>query len=411
MTVTATDLSLPESAYTPIDLTALPGPFVVVHSLTTLVDVCLNRDMMGLPKSTMLGGVERMRVSAQSLTRAARGFTRDHSQTGVHGFNTRQLPGKTAEYLRERGIDGADALPAAALIVTAAGPSIDLTHPDRTLTSLYVPSSAPAALAELLLDHWDDLEDPRLAMEKAITTAAAAVAEPGRNRGRTAGKATSKGQADTVPVEIKATAQQTLAPGLATDIALFGRMLPELPGVHGNVRSAAMMAHAFTVDAKELLTDDFVTSDEWGSGGVFSNLGEQYLNSGTLYRYAALDRRQLRANLAAGADTGTVERIAQRTERDWTTAVAYALPEARRTRTGSWAPPTLVVAATTRAPYTAAGAFETPIAPPAGIAAATRLTDFLSRIGLHAGIGRWLPPAGESAPRLPQGITWEDRRP
>ncbi|MFM9462752.1 type I-E CRISPR-associated protein Cas7/Cse4/CasC [Streptomyces scabiei] len=410
MTVTATDLSLPESPYPPIDLNALPGPFVVVHSLTTLVDVCLNRDIMGLPKSTTLGGVERMRVSAQSLTRAARSFTRDHSQTGVHGINTRLLPGKTAEYLRERGIDGADALPAAALIVTAAGPSIDLTHPDRTLTSIYVSSSAPADLAELLLDRWDDLMDPRLAMEEAITAAAAAVVEPGRKRGRSVGKATSRGQADTVPVEIKSAAQQALAPGLAADIALFGRMLPELPG--GNIRSAAMMAHALTVDAKELVTDDFVTGDEWGSGGVFSNLGEQYLNSGTLYRYAALDRRQLRANLAAaGVDAETVERTAQQTERDWTTAVAYALPEARRTRTGSWAPPTLVVAATTAAPYTAAGAFETPIAPPAGIAAANRLTAFLTRLGLHRGTGRWLPPAGEPAPRLPHGITWEDQRP
>lgn len=410
MTFTATDLSLPESAHPPIELSALPGPFVVVHSLTTLVDVCLNRDMMGLPKSTTLGGVERMRVSAQSLTYAARNFTRSHSQTGVHGINTRLLPGKTAEHLRERGIDGADALPAAALIVTAAGPSINLTHPDRTLTSLYVSSSAPAALAELLLDRWDELKDPRLAMEDAITAAAAVTAEPGRRRGRTAGKATSKGQADTVPAEIKVAAQQTFAPGLATDIALFGRMLPELPG--RNIRSATMMAHAFTVDAKELVTDDFVTSDEWGSGGVFSNLGEQYLNSGTLYRYAALDRRQLRANLAAsGADTETVERIAQQAEQDWTTAVAYALPEARRSRTGSWAPPTLVVAATTRAPYTAAGAFETPITPPAGIPAANRLTAFLGRLDLHAGIGRWLPPAGEPAPWLPQGITWEDRRP
>lgn len=410
MTVTATDLSLPESPYPPIDLSALPGPFVVVHSLTTLVDVCLNRDIMGLPKSTTLGGVERMRVSAQSLSRAARSFTRDHSQTGVHGINTRLLPGKTAEYLRERGIDGADALPAAALIVTAAGPSIDLTHPDRTLTSIYVSSSAPADLAELLLDRWDDLMDPRLAMEEAITAAAAAVVEPGRKRGRSVGKATSKGQADTVPVEIKSAAQQALAPGLAADIALFGRMLPELPG--GNIRSAAMMAHAFTVDAKELVTDDFVTGDEWGSGGVFSNLGEQYLNSGTLYRYAALDRRQLRANLAAaGVDAETVERTAQQTERDWTTAVAYALPEARRTRTGSWAPPTLIVAATTRAPYTAASAFETPITPPAGIAAAKRLTAFLARLDLHTGTGRWLPPAGEPAPQLPQGITWEDHRP
>jgi CRISPR system Cascade subunit CasC len=409
MTITATDLSLPESAYAPIELSALPGPFVVVHSLTTLVDVCLNRDVMGLPKSTTLGGVERMRVSAQALTHAARNFTRSHSETGVHGFNTRLLPGKTAEHLRERGVDGADALPAAALIVTAAGPSIDLAHPDRTLTSIYVSSSTPAALAELLLDRWDDLEDSRLAMEDAITAAAAVAAEPGRRRGRTAGKATSKGQADTVPAEIKGAAQQAFAPGLATDIALFGRMLPELPG--RNIRSAVMMAHAFTVDAKELVTDDFATRDEWGSGGVFSNLGEQYLNSGTLYRYAALDRRQLRANLAA-ADAGeSVERIAQQTERDWTTAVAYTLPDARRSRTGSWAPPTLVVAATTRAPYTAAGAFETPITPPAGVAAANRLTAFLGQVGLHAGVGRWLPPAGEPAPWLPQGITWEDRRP
>ena len=73
--MTATDLAPATRGYPLLDTTAHPGPHLVVHTLTTLTGVCLNRDMAGLPKSLNLGGAERMRVSPQARSgRSASGY-------------------------------------------------------------------------------------------------------------------------------------------------------------------------------------------------------------------------------------------------------------------------------------------------------------------------------------------------
>ncbi|MEV0220756.1 type I-E CRISPR-associated protein Cas7/Cse4/CasC [Streptomyces sp. NPDC050704] len=409
-----TDLAVVGSTHRLIDTTGDKGPFVVVHSLTTLLGVCLNRDMEGLPKAIVIGGTERMRVSSQSLIRAAR--TRLRTQASLHeqGASSRLLPHLTAVRLQERGYDAADTIPAAALVVTAAGPSIDPAEPDKTRAMTYVAASAPAQLAELAAQYWDDIKDARQAMEILITEAVTA-ATTGKRSKKT--KNGTKGAdlagptvkpTDLVPVAMAAAAREVFAPGLIEEIALFGRMLAEIPS--GHVNGAASVAHAFSVDPMELLTDEFTAKDDWqhSSSTGAGMIGEQYLTSGTLYRYAALDRRALRANLAdSGADAATVEKIAQRAEQRFVTAMTYALPSARGTRTGSAAWPTLAVAATCNAPMTAGAAFETAITPPVGLEASERLARYLHSAQLNGGTARWLSPANQPAPSLPDAVRLE----
>ncbi|WP_326812430.1 type I-E CRISPR-associated protein Cas7/Cse4/CasC [Streptomyces scopuliridis] len=409
--MTATDLAPADTSIHPaIDTTRFPGPVVVVHSLTTLTGVCLNRDRDGLPKLLNCGAAERMRVSPQALIRPARMRIREQNSSEAQAARSRILPTMTAQALTQRGFDPSDALPAAVLIVAAAGLAIDLTQPGQSRTLVYVPQPAPGHLADLLEAHWEDLKDARIATEDAIAQAMHAAAPPEGDTKRKKGKPPLAGSlGKLVPAPIVHEARKAFAPAL-TEIALFGRMLTEIP--NGTVRSAVNVAHAFTVDPVDLLTDDFTGVDDWQTDGVAGAgmLGAVYLASGTLYRYASLDRRTLRDNLArSGATTTAVENAAQLAERQFVTAITYTLPAARSTRTGSATWPTLAIAASADYALTASPAFETPLEPPAGVKAAERLADYLRRTGnLRGGIARWISPGGEKAPQLPNSLTLED---
>ena len=407
--MTATDLTpAPRSSRT-IDLTDQPGPFAVFHSLVTVTAVNLNADRQGLPKTVMVGDIERMRVSAQALARAARmRMIADDPQT-TDAVRSRLLPAMTAERLKERLIDPADAVAAAALIVAAAGMRILPEEPDRTRGVAFVPAHAPDRLAALLVDTWDELKEARLAAEEAIATALSR--GPRKRNTKIAKDAVLQIPTDQVPEAVAKAAWNAFDPGTTQSIALFGRMLTELDDA--TRPSSVQIAHAFGVDALDLTMDEFTVRDDWQDGGVFANrrgaavLGEHYLASGTLYRYSALDRRALRVNLArSGTGPTTVERAAQAAERAFATAITYALPTARRSRTGSAVLPTLAIAATCDEPLSAAPAFETPITAPAGPRAATALAAYLHHTELRGGVARWLPPNGQPAPALPPGLEW-----
>lgn len=402
-----TDLHLPDNGLM-IDLSDVPGPFVTVHSLTTLSGVSLNRDQLGRPKSIAIGGVERMRVSSQAQVRVIRDAMRASTLPGeVPAANSRYLPREVSRRLQDTGVDAADADPAAALIVVAAGMSIDPVDPHRTRAAAVLPDTAPDVLAALVTADWHLLKAAR---EKAESIIAGAVAPPpGSKRPPNPGNPLNAAAA-LVPPDITARARDAFGPG-RSDVCLFGRMLTELPPPNGHMRSAVTIAHGFSVDAMAIFADDFATRDDWNDAGVFgsSMLGQQLLASGTLYRWAALDRRLLRANLAAvDPDRESVEATARSMEARFVTAAAYTLPAAGKTRTGAAACPTLAVAATCPLPLTAAAAFEDPVAAPAGVEASTRLARYLRRAHLTAGVARWLPPNGETPPPLPEQLTVKD---
>jgi CRISPR system Cascade subunit CasC len=46
--------------------------FLQLHMLTSYPPACLNRDDLNRPKTTVMGGVPRLRISSQSLKRAWR---------------------------------------------------------------------------------------------------------------------------------------------------------------------------------------------------------------------------------------------------------------------------------------------------------------------------------------------------
>ena len=66
--------------------------FIQLHFLTSYPPANLNRDDLGKPKTARLGGVERLRVSSQSLKRAWRtSETFQKEFSGSIGTRTRRL--------------------------------------------------------------------------------------------------------------------------------------------------------------------------------------------------------------------------------------------------------------------------------------------------------------------------------
>jgi len=408
MNQTVTAPSIPQLSDNPnlLDITGWKGNFVAVHTLATHAGVNLNRDMDGLPKTITLGGVTRMRLSAASRVRAARTYARNYTEkTDQASARSRLLPQEIARYLvKSHDLDVKKAEALAVYIVHAAGMSIDASQPDRTRAITYLPETAVVRLGQLVLDVESEHTDAIEATQQAISAHQATLTEGKR------GKKKDLPALPEVPKALTAAARTQFAPGVCAEIALFGRMLSELPG--GQVYSAVQVAHAIGVDEMEMITDDFTVVDDWQDFGVFgsANQGQHYLASGTVYSYAALDRRTLRATLANGVqDPDELERLAQWAEQLFVTSIAYAVPGGKRSRTGPAMLPTLVLAATTDQPLTAAPAFEDAITGPAGLEASRRLCAYLnnaqSRAPLHGGKALWLSPLGEDAPTMPSAIT------
>ena len=58
------------------------GLFIDIHAIQTLPPANLNRDENGRPKTSIYGGVPRMRVSSQAWKKAIRDNFRDTLDTG-----------------------------------------------------------------------------------------------------------------------------------------------------------------------------------------------------------------------------------------------------------------------------------------------------------------------------------------
>lgn len=88
----------------------------------------------------------------------------------------------------------------------------------------------------------------------------------------------------------------------AVDIALFGRMLADLPVANQN--AACQVAHAISTHRVErefdyfTAVDDRSGDDETGVGMI----GQVEFNSATFYRYAVLDLNKLHENLQGDGD-------------------------------------------------------------------------------------------------------------
>ena len=160
-----------------------------------------------------------------------------------------------------------------------------------------------------------------------------------------------------VPGELKKELEKTLDGGQAVDIALFGRMLANLP--EANQYAACQVAHAISthkVDYDEdfyTAVDDLKPDDNAGA----DMLGTVEFNSACYYRYAALDLEKLKKNLL-GDEALTVKGVEA-----FLRACVYALPTGKQNTFAAHQLPNFIGFTVRRgaSPRSLANAFERPV--------------------------------------------------
>ena len=279
----------------------LKGLGIEFHILQSFPVTCLNRDDVGAPKSALVGGVPRARVSSQCWKRQIRLALHDLGLST--GIRTKHLAEMISAACRDLG---------------APAEKADICG-----------SGIAAALSDDTLFFISPEEVTRLAQYAAETD----FVLPGEKK---AGKKKKSAEAAEEVLVLdkseKAKIRKCLsfaksaADGL--DIALFGRMVAQDASL--NVQAASSFAHALSTHRVANEVEFFTALDDYsrlvqesgehtpGSG----HMGTLEYNSATYYRYISLDLGQLWENLGGNDIASAVDAFVR--------ALYVAVPSARQ---------------------------------------------------------------------------------
>lgn len=235
--------------------------FLQLHLLTAYPAANLNRDDTGRPKTVQFGGVDRLRISSQSLKRAWRTSPVFREVLGERvGQRTQRIGDEVRKHLIERGM-----------------------APDRAL-------GVARKIAEVFGKLEDDAEKPAYIRQLAFIS--------------------PEERARAIALAERALAGEEIAPKPedilsrsdgAADIAMFGRMLADSPSF--NREAAVQVAHALTThrvvveDDYYVAVDDLKKPAEQEEDAGTSFIGVQEYGAGLFYLYACVDCDLLAANL------------------------------------------------------------------------------------------------------------------
>jgi CRISPR system Cascade subunit CasC len=313
--------------------------FVELHILQNFAPSNLNRDDTGAPKDCEFGGYRRARISSQCLKRAVREYFKGQCLVSAENLavRTKRIVDEVARRLKEKGRDES----AAHSVVENAlkGVKLKLAEEGKTQYLLFLAEQEIAALAEVCRQYWDDLS----------------VAEsPEGESKKTKKKEARKG----IPPDVQNAVEKLLNGGKAADLALFGRMLADLP--EKNIDAASQVAHAISTNKVSVEFDYYTAVDDLkpeDTAGA-DMIGTIEFNSACFYRYANVDLGQLLKNL------GRDETLARKTLEAFIRASVAAIPTGKQNSMAAQNPPSFVmVVAREHGLWSLANAFLTPVRP------------------------------------------------
>ena len=266
--------------------------FVQLHYLTAYPPSNPNRDDLGRPKTAIYGGVPRLRLSSQSLKRAAR--MSDAMREGLKGHmgeRTQRIGDEVRSHLLSRGANEKKA----------------------------------SAIARDIADIFGKLDEAAIKKDPAhVRIRQLAFVSPDERR-MAFEWADRMLAGEKKPDNIKRLVLRT-ADG-AVDVAMFGRMLAE--DAEFNREAAVQVSHAITTH-KAVVEDDYYTAvddlkrpaEDMGAGFV----GEAGFGSGVYYLYVCIDTDLLVRNLDLDGDRA----LARRAVEAVVEAFATATPSGKR---------------------------------------------------------------------------------
>lgn len=237
--------------------------FIQLHLLTSYPPSNLNRDDLGRPKTAIMGGKTRLRVSSQSLKRAWR--TSDIFKTAVGeyiGKRTKRMGLEAAKSFEKAGILQKDAIAwgkqiAEAFAETEGKDKNDVFRETMLKQPVHLShveyDKLNALIATLCRDKREPKDDELVFLSKEHNS---------------------------------------------VDIAMFGRMLAIKGKMDLGLEGAVQVGHAITVHDVAVEDDYFTAVDDLNAGPDAAHIGETEFAAGVFYLYICINRDLLVENLS-----------------------------------------------------------------------------------------------------------------
>lgn len=280
---------------------------VEFHILQSFPVTCLNRDDVGAPKTAVVGGTTRARVSSQCWKRQVRLALPEFGAT--LGTRTKLIGALIAKECEALGaspeqaqlcgtkieqvfVKKTDAKKGKKAKKTEEGEEVleEVESSDKTDTLMFLSHKEAVVLAQAFKDKGFNPDE---------------VISDGKNAAKDVEKLIGK----------------TNHVIDALDIALFGRMVAQATEL--NVEAAASFAHAISTHKVTNEVEFFTAIDDKATEPGAAHMGSLEFNSATYYRYISLDMGQLWETLAGQNIPEAVDAFVK--------ALYVAVPSARQT--------------------------------------------------------------------------------
>jgi len=248
--------------------------FIQLHLLISYPPSNPNRDQLGQPKTAIVGGTQRSRISSQSLKRAWRNSEIWKNDGLKIGTRTRELfispeYGLYDKLLKKLDDDEGTAIKISGLILSAFAKTATVKQkPEARIDEKYV---GKKIVTEQPI-HFSDIEIERI--KKLVETLDK---EPTKDH--------LEKLFDKNPRTI--------------DMALFGRMIAKRPD--RNIEAAVQVGHAISINEVEIEDDFFTAVDDLNRHGS-AHMNEQEFVSAIYYLYLCIDTKTLLKNLSYNKD-------------------------------------------------------------------------------------------------------------
>jgi CRISPR system Cascade subunit CasC len=313
---------------------------VEIHALQNFAPSNLNRDDTGAPKDVLFGGSRRARVSSQCLKYTIRQHFSGLVQQGTLSsddvaFRTKRILEPLTRALVDKGRPHAEA--AGKVRLALAAMELTVKEDGKSEYLLFMGQREIAGITDIIHEKWD-----------AITADGAPPVD-----GKKPGKV-KKQVSQSADPELKRALGKVFNGGKAVDVALFGRMLADMP--EKNQYAACQVAHAISTHAVEREFDFYTAVDdlkpEDNSGADM--MGTVEFNSACFYRYAVVDWEKLVSNLQQDKE------LAAKGLRAFLEGFVVAEPTGKQNTFAAHNPPEFVAVSVRRnaAPRNLANAFE-----------------------------------------------------
>jgi len=316
---------------------------IEIHALQNFAPSNLNRDDTGAPKDALFGGTRRARVSSQCLKRSIRhyfsGLVEQNALASDDvAFRTKRLLDDLVKSLVKKGRNKDEAEEKSRLALGAM--ELTVKEDGKTEYLLFLGQREISGIADIIHEKWDSIT-----VSEAVPT-----------EGKKPGKA-KKHASQSADPELKKALDKVFNGGKAVDVALFGRMLADMP--ERNQNAACQVAHAISTHSVEREFDFYTAVDDRkpeDTAGA-DMMGTVEFNSACFYRYAVVDWEKLVKNLQNDRE------LAVKGLHGFLEGFVVAEPTGKQNTFAAHNPPEFVLVSVRRnaAPRNLANAFETPI--------------------------------------------------